>query len=140
MGFVQNTEENGHLKTISEKVDAGRSLKTKASKRDRLKKNLAKMTLVLTLGYVSFTSYSCYRYLTFLDSIHFSAFANFWAKLRKDIDCLFKAGGVIFHDLLILEFEACAFLHIDFLQKFGTKKPKMKTAAKLFESKNVPNN
>lgn len=50
------------MSTISEKVqpDANRILKAKVSKRDRFKKNVKKIILVLTLGYVSFTSYSCY--------------------------------------------------------------------------------
>lgn len=62
MGFGQNFEENGHVKTISGKVqaDTDRSLKAKSSRADRIKKNLKKVILVLTLGYVSFTSYSCY--------------------------------------------------------------------------------
>ena len=62
MGFIQNAEEKEHVKTVSAKVqsDADRSLKAKASKRDRFKKSLKKVILVLTLGYVSFTSYSCY--------------------------------------------------------------------------------
>ena len=62
MGFGQNTEEKNHLNTISEKIqaDAERSLKAKTSQKDRFKKNLKKVILVLTLGYVSFTSYSCY--------------------------------------------------------------------------------
>lgn len=66
MGFTQDANENGnvngHVKTISAKVqsDADRSMKAKASGRERFKKNLKKIILVLTLGYVSFTSYSCY--------------------------------------------------------------------------------
>ena len=54
MQFAQNAE----VKTISGQVQ--RSLKEKVSRRERIKKNLKSIILVVTLGYVSFTSYSCY--------------------------------------------------------------------------------
>ena len=56
MQFAQNAE----VKTISGQVQSERSLNVKVSRRERFKKNLKSVLLVATLGYVTFTSYSCY--------------------------------------------------------------------------------
>ena len=59
MGF-KNKEEKYNLRTVSEKVQTDAE-KPSDKKRSTLKKiNAKKIILVLTLGYVSFTSYSCY--------------------------------------------------------------------------------
>ena len=56
MGFGANKAEKNHAKTIGEQVDADRSMKTSWTARINLKQIL----VVITLGWISFTSYSCY--------------------------------------------------------------------------------
>lgn len=56
MGFLKNKKDKENVKTISLKIDAERS-KNDANL-DRI--NLKKVILIVTLGYVAFTSYSCY--------------------------------------------------------------------------------
>lgn len=59
MGFKSNKKEKDeNVKTVSEKVQFDAEL---AKDKELNRIDLKKFILILTLGYVSFTSYSCYR-------------------------------------------------------------------------------
>lgn len=64
MGFSgsRSKDDKENVKTISEKVQADAEQSLKRPKKSK-KLNLKKLILILTLGYVSFTSYSCYSLL-----------------------------------------------------------------------------